>query len=378
MKSFRGSNQSLVNTFQTLSLNTSAANGTLGTFLVNEQHKLLLLRYFDNERAYTMTTVGSGTSATVTSQIVGGTNATLTGTWANLTCNQLVTFTDGTQRNVQFINNSKTISWQSPLTATAGTTITLAGVQFYPLPANVSKVKNGTITVGQLVYSPAPVQSIQEWTKLNALPYNSAIPAYFYIYNNQIGFWPIPSSTGNIITLNCQIEISDMTYSDYSTGTITGMTVNSSAITGSTTSWNTTGKFPLNVDLTFSNLFLVVNPPQGDGLYYQIQSFQSDTTLTLLKPVVNSPNVTGATYTIGQYPLLSPDFQDTIVYGALRVYFSSIVKDADKYTLYNNLFQERLDLMKFYLGTKQVNVDLSDTPSQYNPNLYYFGNGRSI
>jgi hypothetical protein len=249
------------------------------------------------------------------------------------------------------------------------------GVQFYQLPANVSKIKNGTITIGQLVYTPAPVQSIQEWTKLNALPYTSSIPAYFYVYNNQIGFWPIPSASNEIITLNCQVAVPDMTYEDYTTGTIAsgGIVVGSNAVIGSGTTWNTTGLFPAGVDLTFANIFFTANPPQGDGLAYQVQSITDNTHLTLLKPIVNVPtSAGGGSLLIGQYPLLSPDFHDAIVYGALKVYFSSIVKDTDRYSIYNNLFNERYNQMKKYLATKQVNVDLSVTPAQTNPNLYFF------
>lgn len=375
MKSFRGSPSSLVNSFTTLSQNSSTNNGTLATILINEQHKYLLMRFFDNERTVTMTTVGGGTSATLATQVSGATSATLSSSWPYITAQQLVVFSNGQQRTVNFNSNSASITWLPALTSAATTAvITTQGVQSYPVPANVSKVKNDTITIGQLVYTPSPVQSIQEWTKLNALPYNSDMPAYFFVYNNQVNFWPIPSSTGNVITINCQISAVDMTYSDYTTpGTLATMTIGSTAVTGSATTW--ASSFPTGVDLTFANLYLIANPPNGDGLPYQIQSFTSNTALTLLKPVVNAPSA-GATFTIGQYPLLSPDFHDAILYGALRVYFLTMVKDPDRYGLFNGLFNEKLEQMKFYLSTKQINVDLGATPTQTNPNLYYMGNGR--
>lgn len=369
-KSFKGSANSLVNTFQTLSQNSSAANGTLGTILNNEQYKYLLLKYFDNEGTVYLSTIGGGTLGTLTTQASGATTATLTSAWSYPSCQQLVVFANGQQRNVNFIQNSTTITWSPSLTSAATTAvITTQGVQFYPLPANVSKLKNDTITIGQLVYTPAPVQSIQEWTKLNALPYNSDIPAYFYIYNGGIGFWPIPSSTGNVITLNCQIVAPDMTYSDYSTGTIT-VSQNSNVVTGSGTTWSSV--FPTNVDLTYANIFLSVNPPKGDGILYQVQMFTSDTNALLSRPIANQITGSGATYTIGQYPYLKADFHDAIVYGALRIYFNSIVKNADSYSLYNSLFQEKEEFMKGYLANKNVNVDLSVTPVQSNPNLYIY------
>lgn len=372
MKSLTG----LQNLFTTLSLNATASNGSLATLLLNDQHRYLILKYFDNERSFTMLTIGPQTLALTTSVLASGsTSATLTAAWpsTSISCQQLVVFSNSEQRTVFFTQGSTAITWQMPTTSVqTSASISCIGVQAYPLPANVSKIKNSTITVGQLVYSPAPVQSVQEWTKLNALPYASNIPAYFFVYNNQINFWPIPASSGEIITLNCQINVADMTYQDYTTpGTISAMTVGSNTVTGSSTTWG--GTFPLNTDLTFANLFLIASPPGGDGLPYQIQKFSSNTQAVLVKPVVNAPNISATPFTIGQYPLLAPDFHDAIVYGALRIYYLSIVKDTERYNLYNGLFNEKLQQMEFYLSTKQVNVDLSISPVQTNPNLYYMG-----
>lgn len=363
--------------FKTLSQNSSTLNDTLAGILINQAAKYLVLRYFDNERTFTMLTIGPQTLTLTTSTLASGsTSATLTAAWptTSISCQQLVVFSNGEQRTVNFTQGSTAISWQSPTTSIqTSASISCVGVQSYPLPANVSKVKNSTITIGQLVYSPAPIQSIQEWTRLNALPYTASYPAYFYIYNNQISFFPTPSASGQVITLNCQVSVYDMTYEDYTTpGTIAaaGMVIGSNAVTGSSTTWGST--FPTGVDLTFQNLFLTAAPPKGDGLPYQIQSFTSSTALTLLKPVVNAPNISGATMTIGQYPLLSPDFHDAIVYGALRIYFNSIVKDTERYNQNNAIYNEKLQQMEFYLSNKSVNVDLGGPVYQQNPNLYLF------
>ena len=372
MKSF----SQLGSLFQTLSLNSSTANATLGNILLNDQHRYLLLKYFDNERAFTMLTIGPQTlTLTSATLAAGSTSATLTAVWptTNVSCQQLVVFSDGEQRTVFFTQGSATITWQSPTTTVQTTaSISCVGVQSYPLPANVSKIKNPTITIGQLVYTPAPVQSVQEWTKLNALPYTSSIPAYFFVYNNQINFWPIPSTNGEVMTLYCQIFVPDMTYADNTTGTIATASVGSNAITGSGTTFHAGSSIPTGTDLTFANVFFTPTPPIGDGIPYQVQTIASDTALTLAKPIANSFAV-GGTLTLGQYPLLSPDFHDIIVYGALKIYFSSIVKDADRFQLYSTIYNDKLELMKGYLSNKQVNVDLSVTPVQTNPNLYPMG-----
>lgn len=361
----------LQNLFTNLSNNTSSANQTLGGILINDAHRYSLLKYFDNEKTVVIQTVGPQTLALTTATLAAGsTSATLTANWTYPTCHQLVVFSDGEQRSVIFTQNSATITW-SVGTATIQTTasISCVGVQSYPLGAQVSKIKNSTITIGQLVYTPYPIQSIQEWTKLNALPYTSSVPAYFYVYDNELQFWPIPSATGNIVTIYCQINVADMTYADV-TGTLasSGAAVGSNLVTAS----GAIGSFPTATDLTYANLFLSIAPPGGDGLYYQIQSFPTTATMVLLKPIVNVPTPTGATFTVGQYPLLHADFHDTLVYQPLTIYFSSIVKDSDKFQTFNAILQNKLELMKGYLSTKQVNVDLGEQVSQRNSNLFTF------
>lgn len=310
------------------------------------------------------------------------TSATLSTAWEGATGALTSYFSDGSSKSITYTNGSTAITWAGGITGdveasvrtfVADTGISTLGVQAYPIPANVSKIKNNTITVGQLVYTPAPVQSIQEWTQLNALPYTSDIPAYYFIYNNQVLFFPIPSTSGNVISFNYQARIVDMTYADFATGTVAG-TAGSNAITGSSTTWNTVGTYPLNTDLTFANLMIAITPPKGDGLWYPIQRFTSDTALQLNLPLVNTPlsPLTGASYVIGQMPYLHEDFQDLLVFSSLMIYFSTIVKDEKKYEMYKDLKESREKLMEAYLGTKSVNVDLGQQTISNNPNLFLF------
>lgn len=356
--------------FTTLTTNNSPANVAQGAALVSQQHRQLLQKYFDNERTYTTTTIG-GTILTLTGTLsASAVSATLSSSWTYATVKQLVTFSNSDQRMVQFSNGSTAITWSLGLSSTATATIATVGVQAYPIPANVSKVVNDTINVGQLKYVPAPVMSRADWDRINYLPYTSDIPNYFYIYNGNVEFFPIPSTTGNIITFNYKTRVPDLNFADYSTGTITS-TAGGYTVAGITTSWNTTGNFPLNTDLSFFNLMIAATPPKGDGIWYPITKFTSDTALTLSLPVVNAPG-TGASYVIGQFPLLNEDFHDMLVYGALKTYFSSIVKDTDKFKQYEKMYDDRLELLEQYAGTKQVNVDLGQTPNMVNPNLFIY------
>lgn len=360
--------------FTNLTQNGSTANVNLGKLLVNQMHRFYLEKYFDNERTYTTVTIGAESDMALSASLVtGATSATLNTAWPNITCQQLVVFSNSEQRTVRFTQGSTAISWDTGLTSAADDEIDTVGVQFYPIPANVSKIKNDTITVGQLVYSPAPVQTIGEWTRLNALPYTSDIPAYYYIYNNQVGFWPIPSTSGNIISFNYQARVADMTYTDYSTGTISAATVGGNTLTGSSTVWTA---YPQNVDMSYVNLKIKIDPPDGDGLWYPIQRFTSATALTLNLPLVNVNELTSATYVIGQFPLLHEDFHPLLVYSALCVYFTSIVKDKEKFEMFNALKNQLEQLMESYLGTKSLeSVDLGQRPISANPNLFIYAPG---
>jgi len=382
----------LTNLWASLSQNTSAANQQLGQQLMNDQHRYLIQRFFDNERSFQTTTVGGDDYTLTASLSANATSATMTAAWSYPTVQQLVNFSNGDQRTVLFTNGSAALTWTGGLTSTATTAISSVGVQRYAIPAVVSKIKNDTITIGQLRYVPAPVQSRAEWDWINTLPYTSDIPNYYFIWNGAVEFFPIPSTTGNIIQFNYQARVPDFSFIygdtsggawtagntayDYQKGTITPPAVGATAVTGSSTGWNTTGGFPLNVDVTYFNLYFRIAPPKGDGIWYPIYQFASDTSLVLATPMVNqTTTAAGASYEIGQMPLLQEDFHDMIVQGPLKIYFTSISKDAEKFKLYDALFKERYDRLEDYNGTKSVNVDLGAQPMPLNPNLFYWGNG---
>lgn len=373
MKSFT----TLTSLFTNLTNNTSANNTALGAQLINDQHRYTIQKFFDNERQVTTTTVGGMQLQATTSLSAGAVTATLTTIWAYPTATQLLTFSDGEQYQALFTNNSAAISWATPLQQNVTSTLSTVGVQDYNIPANVSKIKNNTINVGQLKYQPVPIMTRQEWDMVNFLPYTSDIPNYFFIYNGKLSIWPIPSTTGNVLTFNYQTRVADFTFNDYTTGNIAsgGMVPGSVNVTGLATSWLTTGLFPANTNIGYYNLKLRANPPYGDGIWYPIREFLTDTTLVLDLPVVNAPNITNATtYTIGQFPLLEEDFHDMLVYGAAKTYYTSIVKDTDRYGEFDKLYEERVRLLEAYAGTKSVNVDLESEPQAINPNLFLYAN----
>lgn len=370
----------LKNLFTNLSNNTSTANDTLAGQLINDQHRYLIQKYFDNERTAQTTTVGGQSLTLTATQSTNATSATLTAAWTYPTVQQLVNFSNSNQRLVQFTYNSTAITWTGGLTSSATTAITTVGVQDYSVPANISKIINDTISVGQLKYQPVPVMSRTEWDLINFLPYTSDIPNYYFLYNGKLSVFPIPSTTGNIITFNYKTRVADLSFADYSTGNISasGATAGGVTITGSSTSWSTTAGYPTGLDISYYNLYIKINPPYGDGIWYPIRQFDSNIALILNLPIISAPNISASTtYTIGQMPLLSEDFHDMLVYGALKVYFSSIVLDKNKFQEFEALYNERLELLESYAGTKNVNVDLEAEPQAINPNLFVYSSSSS-
>lgn len=358
---------------------------------MNDQHRYLLERYFDNEQTVTTTTVGSATLASTATLAISATSATLTVAWSYPTGSGIVNFSNGDSRTVLFTNGSTGISWTGGLSAAATTVLSFIGFQAYNIPANVSKIKNNTVNVGQLKFVPAPVMTRGEWDLLNFLPYNSDIPNMYFIYAGQLLLYPIPATTGDIITFNYKARVPDFSTSflfsdasgtaysagattyDYQKGTASGTAASVTVTGASTPAWSTA--FPTG-DVTKYNLYFTAYPIKGDGIWYPISTIDSATSLTLKLPLVNTV-AAGATYAIAQIPTLSEDFHDMLVYGALATYFSTIVEKKVKFQQFDALYKTRLAMLEDYAGTKVVNVDLGAQPQFSNPNLYPYATSSS-
>ena len=194
----------LVSQFQTLSLNSSTSNSTLAGILINQQYRSLLLNFFDNERFFTLTTIRTPNACPYHIDLgrgfhIGYVDRFMALYFLSSICGIRRWRTKNRIFHPRLHGDHVAIG--DKYYPDNGQYLLCRRPDSYPLPANVSKIKNSTITVGQLVYTPAPVQTIQEWTRLNALPYTSEIPAYFFVYGGELNFWPIPSATGDVMTL---------------------------------------------------------------------------------------------------------------------------------------------------------------------------------
>lgn len=242
---------------------------------------------------------------------------------------------------------------------------TVANQQAYKFPQNYSKMKDVTIQVGAIRYTLQEVQTRKEWDLVNFVQWTSDIPQYYFIYDNRINIFPIPSSNGNTMIFNYKIRATDLSISDVTAGTVS-VTVGSSTVTGSGTGWAPT----VGINET---RWIQVPFPNGDGQWYQVASVDSATQLTLYNAYQGTVNVTAAAYTLGQVPLLMEDFQDLLVYRPLHIYFSSINSDEGKAAEFKALYEAGIERLDEYANSKSTGVALEPMVYPINGNLYWRG-----
>lgn len=268
----------------------------------------------------------------------------------------------------QLVNDAHRYLLQKYYFNEASTTIvTVSQQQFYDLPFDFSKNKTDTITTGDLKWTPTEILTRADWDRLNVLPYYADFPSNFFIWNRQLRFWPIPSTSGNTITYNYKRRPTDLTIADYTTGTVSA-TNGSMTITGSGTGF-LANYLAVAGSVLNLNLWIKITPPSGDGNWYQISSIESATSLTLIN-TYQGGTTSGASFVIGQMPLLLEDFHDLLVYRPLMIYFSSIVDNPNKKKEFTDLYNEGIAKLDEYAGSKTVNVNLRTYMNTQNPNLY--------
>lgn len=248
------------------------------------------------------------------------------------------------------------------------TSTTTGSTQFYDLPNDYASLIDVTITISSSTYTPREITSRRRWDLLNRTTnVKSDIPEWFFIFNNQVGFYPIPSSSSNTITFNHTKRIVDLNLADYTTGTIATATNDSASITGGSTSW-TTGQDALHFRITAT-----AAAKGGDHRWYSIKSIDSTTTLTLdRKYLGNSIATATAAYTIGQVSLIPEEFQQLPIFRAAEIYFTSVKPQAQQAQLYKGLYAEGLGRLQNQFGEKSTDpvVDMGiGEPRPINPNL---------
>ena len=252
------------------------------------------------------------------------------------------------------------------------TTTTVAQQQFYNLPPQTKNLINLTVTIGSVVWQPKVCPSRQYWDSLNVITFYQDFPSFFFVYNGQVGIYPIPSSAGNTITMNYKTRIVELSMADVTNATnsdVINLTNGSTAIafssaTGSLYPWmeNNWLKVPYSSTGSVGK--------NGDNQWYQIARVDTATAGALKAPYTGD-TVTGANFMIGETAILPEDYQDLPLYRMGSIYYTTRFPDPVRAQQYQKLWDEGLKALDDEFGSKTTNVALTDTDEQIvNPNLF--------
>ncbi len=205
--------------------------------------------------------------------------------------------------------------------------VTVANQESYYIPNKFRKlidmyIYSGTdasATSSDTIYSPEMIFDPTRWKLVKQYRLGTQdVPYFTYVENQKFYIQPVPSTSGNIITLRGRLNVRDLSIADYTTGTIVSVAQDGTTVTGSGTVW------------TADMVGRYIQIPQttaaggGDGFWYEIGGYTSSTVLTLLKPYEGTTIAAGsATYTIGQVPIVPEAYQMAIEYRSAALYWQN-------------------------------------------------------
>lgn len=216
---------------------------------------------------------------------------------------------------------------------------TVASQESYQIPNGFRKlidmyIYSGSGASTDTIYMPEMVFDPTKWKLIKAYRLGTSdVPYFTYVENTTYKIQPIPSTTGNLITLRGRLKVRDLSIADYTTGTITSIANGETAIVGSGTTWTAdmVGRYIQITETTAAN--------GGDGFWYEIGSYTSATSIGLTKPYEGTTISAGtAAYTIGQCSVIPEAYDVAIVYRATALYWQNqndLVRAKTYWTLYD-------------------------------------------
>ena len=236
---------------------------------------------------------------------------------------------------------------------TVGDVVTIAGGSQTGEYATVSSITNSTTFVLSSAFSANQDDTAFLVKKTDKFGY-------------QIGLFPRPVGQRMVI-VNYKQQIVDMYASDYTTGTITTIANNGYTVTGSGTSWT------VQMQGRWIKITATDSANTGDNEWYQIQTVNSSTSITLSRPYQGLSISTGsATYTIGQMSVIPEAYENAVTNYCLYWHFRRI-QDKTQADDYKNQFEE--DIIKIRRDyTNQTDSFVLDESNDgvrlQNPNLF--------
>ena len=181
-----------------------------------------------------------------------------------------------------------------------------------------------------------------------------------------------PLESGNPTAYTVQLSATPSGAPITATSTGNGMftyQVSGTTVTGSGTSWgqNMAGQWmritPSSTDAT-----------NGDGTWYQIQAVNSATSLTLFNEYQGTgttSTITGASYVIGQVPIINEFYQDAALYYMAMIYYTTRMPDETRAKWFQKMYDDKFAQLNKEFGGKTSSPVLLDADvAIYNPNLF--------
>lgn len=239
------------------------------------------------------------------------------------------------------------------------TITSVSGTKSYKLPASLRKPASVKVTVGGHDYIADEIADPILFDRLDS--YGTAISSdmlcYYNIQNGNLRIYPTSGTSSLTITITALARVTDLLFTDYTTGTVTA-TNGSSTVTGAGTAFGVANMRP-------GSYFIANNDPYA----YEILSVDSTTQVTLVKPYLG---VTGAgkSYRIGDASVIPEEFHDILWIKACADYFIK-KQDEDTQAAYQNqflAFEERLK--QNTRGESTRNIIKEERMFPMNPNDY--------
>lgn len=212
------------------------------------------------------------------------------------------------------------------------------GQQFYTFAPDVIRARNLRVNNGSLIFPIPTVESENDWNVLNVIPqYAIFYPQFWFIRGpNEVGIWPIPSTTiPNALLIAYDARLQDLYLDDVLSSNVT-FTNGSNTITCSDASFLPT---MVGQKITIQD--------GTDGNWYNIIGYTNSSTMAI-DTIYSNPNHTTNSITIGSVPDFPEDYHKAPVFYALEQYFRSKRIDNDAADKYHALF---MDLQEQYVGT---------------------------
>lgn len=238
------------------------------------------------------------------------------------------------------------------------TTNIVADQRYYQLPPDCIRPIGLVFNQSSTRHFPLiQVQNEMEWRYLLTTNQTAGYLTHYFVRgSDEVGLYPIPSSSvSDGLELYYEVRDKDLTFADYSTGTIT-LTQGLTTVTGSGTVF------------TESMVGRAIKVTDGtDGHWYKVGAYTSSTAITLEEPYIGISG-SAKTYKIGETFVFPGEYHDAPVDYALARYFE-MKNNPDRATYHLARYNDSQADAKGKYASSSASGIITESAQGYNPFL---------